>query len=316
MAGESIRDLKRRIKSVQSTRQITKAMEMVAASKLRRAPARLVAARPYDAKMRHLLANVAAAAGDVEHPLLQQPGASSRRTTTGAGCTGIVIFTADRGLCGSYSANIVRTAELRLRAMAPDTMRLVVVGKKGLDYFRRRRYPLVGRFPGVMGGLSVPAAEEIARAATDLFLSGEVGEVEILYTMYVSTMTYRVTWDRLLPVASPVSAAGAGGAPGAGASRSAHSAHDAGSAAADYLFEPDGATILAALLPRYVPTRVLMAMAEAQTAEQGSRMISMGAATRNASELIDDLVLKRNRARQAAITKELAEIVGGAEALR
>jgi F-type H+-transporting ATPase subunit gamma len=293
MAGESIRDLKRRIRSVQSTRQITRAMEMVAAAKLRRAQNRLFAARPYAAKMRDMLANLAAAATDLDHPLLANPHAPEPSRI------GMILLTADRGLAGSHNANIFRASEIRLRRMGADTMRLLLVGKKGVDYFRRRRYPITQRYPGVMGGLSVETAEQIARAATDLFLSGEVQQVELLYTTYISTMSYRVTWEQLLPIAPPAQA---------GAEREG--------TRTDYIFEPNPETILAALLPRYISMRIFIAMAEAQTAEQGSRMISMGSATKNASELIDQLVLRRNRARQAAITKELAEIVGGAEALK
>jgi F-type H+-transporting ATPase subunit gamma len=210
----------------------------------------------------------------------------------------VIVVSADRGLAGSYNANLIRSAELQLRTLPGDGVRLVLVGKKSVDYFRRRRYPIAERFAGVMGALSLEAAEAVARAATGLFLAGEVQEVDVLYTAFVSMMSYKVTWERLLPLARPALET---------AERSTR---------LDYIFEPDPATILAELLPRYLTTRLLIAMAEAQTAEQGSRMVSMGSATKNASELIDQLVLRRNRARQAAITKELAEIVGGAEALR
>lgn len=291
MAGESIRDLKRRIRSIQSTRQITRAMEMVAAAKLRRAQARLNATRPYAATMREMLANLAAAAADLDHPLL-----TPRPATAAGGRSALLIFTADRGLAGSYNTNVIRAVELRLRERAGDVSRLVLVGKKGVDYFKRRRYTVVARHLGLMGGLSLETAETLARAATDLYLSGEVREVDLVYTSFVSVSVHRVTWERLLPIAAPSVEGGTG-------------------PRLDYIFEPDPATILAALVPRYLATRILIAMAESQTAEQGARMISMSAATKNAGELIDALVLKRNRARQAAITKELAEIVGGAEAL-
>ncbi len=287
MAGESIRDLRRRIKSVVSTRQITRAMEMVAAAKLRRAQQRLFAARPYAEKMRDMLGNLSSAATSLGHPLMTRHGDGHR--------TAIVIFTADRGLAGSHNANIVREAERRLRTMAPDAMRLVLVGKKGVDYFRRRKYPIAERYPGAMSELSVANARAIAQLVTDMFVSGQVQDVEILYTRYISTVSYRVSWESLLPIAPEQASAAA----------TTHT---------DYIFEPGPAQILSDLLPRYLATRILIAMAEAQAAEQGSRMISMGSATKNAGELIDSLTLRANRARQAAITKELAEIVGGAEA--
>ncbi len=177
-----------------------------------------------------------------------------------------------------------------------DDIRLVLVGKKGNDYFRRRKYPIAERYLTAMGGLDVAVAQEIADKATAMFLSGEVNKVVLLYQSFISTMTYRITWETLLPLAAPAAAEGA--------------------ARVDYLFEPGPAEILGALLPRFLTTRILIAMAESQTSEQGSRMISMGSATKNAGELINTLTLRANRARQAAITKELAEIVGGAEALK
>ncbi len=291
MAGESLRDLKRRIKSVQSTKQITRAMEMVAAAKLRRAEQRLRATRPYASKIRDMLANLSAAAGSVDHPLLE-----TRAPGSGTGRTAIIFFSADRGLAGSFNVNLIREAERTLRKAAPDNARLIMVGKKGNDYFRRRAYPIVAQHLDAMGGLDVKTAEAIAGKATEMFLSGEVDRVVLLYQSFVSTMTYRITWEQLLPIASPETADGA--------------------PSIDYIFEPGPEEILAALLPRFLTTRVLIAMAESQTSEQGSRMISMGSATKNAGELISALTLKANRARQAAITKELAEIVGGAEALK
>ena len=288
MAGESLRDLKRRIKSVQSTKQITRAMEMVAAAKLRRAEQRLRATRPYASKMRDMLANLSAAADNIEHPLLE--------TRPEGGRTAIIFFSADRGLAGSFNVNLIREAERTLRKMQPDDVRFILVGKKGNDYFRRRQYPVTARYLEAMGGLDVKTAEEMAATATQLFLSGEVNKVVLLYQSFVSTMTYKITWETLLPITRPAATDGA--------------------KTLDYIFEPGPEEILGALLPRYLTTRILIAMAESQTSEQGSRMISMGSATKNAGELISALTLKANRARQAAITKELAEIVGGAEALK
>ncbi len=289
----TLRALRRRIRSVEKTQQITKAMEMVAAAKLRRAQGRALAARPYATKITAMLGNLAGAAGDLDHPLLKAREVRS---------TALVIVTSDRGLCGAYNANLLRAAEQRLRGAAPavpagaehagPAARLVLVGKKGRDYFRRRRYPVLAiHTPVPAEGLL-----EFARALTEdliaRYLAGEVDRVDLMFTQFISLLRRRVVVEPLLPV-------GAGRPGGATA-----------------LFEPDAETIFAELLPRYATAKVFAALADALASEQSARMIAMGAARKNAGELIDILVLRRNRVRQAAITKELLDIVGGAEALR
>ena len=293
----TLRALRRRIRSVEKTQQITKAMEMVAAAKLRRAQGRALAARPYATKITAMLGNLAGAAGDLDHPLLKAREVRS---------TALVIVTSDRGLCGAYNANLLRAAEQRLRGAvagaasgapaaaehAGPAARLVLVGKKGRDYFRRRRYPVLAiHTPVPAEGLL-----EFARALTEdliaRYLAGEVDRVDLMFTQFISLLRRRVVVEPLLPV-------GAGRPGGATA-----------------LFEPDAETIFAELLPRYATAKVFAALADALASEQSARMIAMGAARKNAGELIDILVLRRNRVRQAAITKELLDIVGGAEALR
>src|SRR5262245_14033999 len=288
----TLRALRRRIRSVQNTQQITKAMEMVAAAKLRRAQGRALAARPYAVKISEMLGNLAGAASEVDHPLFKARDVKN---------VGLVLVTSDRGLCGAYNANLLRAAEHRLRAAPAASARpvvtsLVLVGKKGRDYFRRRKYPVLA----VHTPLPTEASLEFARTLTqDLiarFHSGEVDRVEIMFTRFLSALNRKVIVDPFLPV-------------GAG---SAEAASRGGSA----IFEPDAESIFAELLPRYATAKLFPALGDAVDFEHAVRLIAMGAARKNAGELIDLLTLRRNRLRQAAITKELLDIVGGAEALK
>ncbi len=281
----TIRALRRRIRSVQNTQQITKAMEMVAAAKLRRAQARSMGARPYAAKITDMLANLAGGAGELDHPLFR-----AREVKRAA----LVLITSDRGLCGAYNATLMRSAEQRLRAAAPGSLPLVLVGKKGRDYFRRRHYPVLATHAPVPADASLEFARELTRDLSDRFVAGDVDRVELMFTRSISALTRRVVTDRFLPV---------GGAEAKGGSSSP-------------IFEPDAESIFAELVPRYCVAKLFAALADALAAEHSARMIAMGAARKNASELIDVLVLRRNRVRQAAITKELLDIVGGAEALK
>jgi F-type H+-transporting ATPase subunit gamma len=283
----SLRALRRRIKSVQNTQQITKAMEMVAAAKLRRAQARALAARPYSAKITAMLERLAGAAAEVDHPLFK--AREVRRTA-------LVLVTSDRGLCGGYNSTLVRAAEHRLRAAEPGSLELVLVGRKGRDYFRRRRYPVLAAHTPLPAEASLEFARALTQDLIARFVAGDVDRVEIMFTEFISALRRRVVVQTFLPV-------GAGG--------------DAGAAASDVaIFEPDAESIFGELLPRYATARLFAALADALASEHGARMIAMGSARKNAGELIDMLVLRRNRVRQASITKELLEIVGGAEALR
>lgn len=287
MALLSLRDIKRRIRSVQNTQQITRAMEMVAAAKLKRAHARVTAARPYASKMEQMLRSLSAAAASLDHPLFEKRPV--RRTA-------LVVVTADRGLAGSYNTNVLRETDRILKSRPREELRLVTVGRKGFAYVARRGWKPALSYTE-MG--DVPDATRIRRMTdeiTGLFLSQEVDEVLLLYTRFVSTMSRRVVLERFLPIEG---AAGTGDKP-----------------AREYIFEPSPEAIFGSLLPRYAVTRFLAALAEALASEHSARMIAMGSATRNADEMIDHLVIRRNRARQAAITKEIAELVGGAEALK
>jgi F-type H+-transporting ATPase subunit gamma len=283
----SLKDLRRRIRSTRSTQQITKAMEMVAAAKLRRAQSRAVAARPYAAKLTEMLANLAGAAGDLEHPLFKV-----REVKT----TALVLVTAERGLCGAYNTNLIRAAELRLRAAPAGSLQLVLVGKKGREYFKRRKYPVLATYADLPAEANVEFARKLTQDLIELFTSARVDRVEVMGTQFISALNRKIVTEAFLPVGQAVA-----GAP----------AQDRGA-----IFEPDAATIFAELLPRYATARMFATLADALASEHSSRMVAMGAARKNAGELVDALTLLRNRLRQAAITKEIAEIVGGAEALK
>jgi len=282
----TLRLLRRRIRSVQNTQQITKAMEMVAAAKLRRAQARAVAARPYAVKITEMLNNLAGAASELDHPLFKAREVKN---------TALVLVTSDRGLCGAYNSNLLRSAEQRLRAAAAPTS-LVLVGKKGRDYFKRRRYPVIAVHTPVPAEASLEFARTLTEDLIARFLAGEVDRVEIMFTRFITALHRKVVVESFLPVgASTANAPGGGG----GA-----------------IFEPDAESIFAELLPRYATAKLFAALADALASEHSARMIAMGSARKNAGELIDLLTLRRNRLRQAAITKELLDIVGGAEALK
>jgi F-type H+-transporting ATPase subunit gamma len=281
----TLRDIKRRIKSVRNTQQITKAMEMVAAAKLRRAQGRAVAARPYARGMEEMLGNLAATLAQMQHPLTEARPVTKRA---------VLVFASNRGLAGSYNAQIIRFTEQQLRGAEGGEVRLVLIGKKLNDYFRRRSYPVLQMYPDLPDQAQLEVAQRLTRQAIDWFMNGEVDAVDLVYSQFVSAMTRNTVRVPFLPIGA--------GAP-AGTAR-------------DYIFEPNAAELVDRLLPRYVTTRMLQAFAESYASEHSARMLAMGAARKNAGELIDGLVLKRNRLRQATITKELSEIVGGAEALK
>lgn len=282
----SLRDIKRRIKSVQNTQQITKAMEMVSAAKLRKAQQRVEAARPYGLKMQQMLESLASAAAGMHHPLFEERPVKK---------TLLVVFSADRGLAGSYNSNIMRNATRYLQQAPPGSVKLGIIGKKASDYFKRRPYPIDFIQTDLVGSGDFIRTRRLAVDITDKFAKGEVDEVKLLYTRFVSMVSYRLTLERFLPIEKP-----------SGSDESV----------SDYIFEPDAEGIFSNLVPRYCVTKILQAMLESNASEQGSRMVAMGNATRNAADMIDHLTLVRNKARQAAITKELLDIVGGVEAIK
>ncbi len=283
----SLRDIKRRIKSVESTQQITKAMEMVSAAKLRKAQSRVESARPYGLKMQQMLESLASAAAGLRHPLFEERDV--RKTL-------LVVVSSDRGLCGSYNTNVIRTASNYLKEALPGSVSLGFIGRKAADFFKKRPYPIAFSITDLGSKADIVRTRSIAADITEMFISGQVDEVKLLYTRFVSTVSYRITLERFLPVEKPKS--------------------DQDEIASDYIFEPDADRIFSDLVPRYCVTKILQAMLEAFASEHGSQMIAMGNATKNAGEMIDHLTLVRNKARQASITKELLDIVGGVEALK
>ena len=283
----SLKDLRRRIRATKSMQQIFKAMEMVAAAKLRRAQQRALASSPYAQKIAEMLANVAGAATELNHPLFRP-----REVKT----TALVVVTADRGFAGAYNTNVLRVAEQRLREGGKGAVRLVAVGRKARDYARRRGYATLSAHVDLPGEASLDLARQLTEELTERYLNGEVDKVEIMYTHFVNAIVRRVQVDVLLPVG-----AGEGGAP----------PQDRGT-----IFEPSAEAIMESLLVRYAIARLYAAMADALASEHSARMVAMGAARKNAGELVDSLTLMRNRLRQAAITREIAELVGGAEALK
>jgi F-type H+-transporting ATPase subunit gamma len=284
----SLKVLRRRIRSVTSTRQITKAMEMVAAAKLRRAQARALATRPYAVRLTGMLENLAAVARERELPLF-----AAREVRH----TALVVIGSNRGLCGGFNTNLFRAAEERLRTAAPGSLALVVVGRKARDHFRRRAWPVLATFADLGDDVGVESARRVTADLLERFEGGTVDKVEILYTRFHSALRRQVTFETFLPI---------GAAPAAGEPE----------AARDFIFEPGLEAIFAALLPRFASARMLAALADSRASEEGARMTAMGAATKNAGELLDALVLQRNRLRQLNITREILDIVGGAEALR
>jgi F-type H+-transporting ATPase subunit gamma len=278
-------DIRRRIRSVKSTQQITKAMKMVSAAKLRRAQEAMFAARPYARKMMEVLNSIAARANPESHPLLQDHG--DKRVLIG-------VVTADKGLCGGFNANIIRAAVRLLETTTAEGREpeLGLVGRKGRDFFKRRQYKVRTERIGIFQALRFSTAQQIAQALIKAYLDHEVDEVYLVYNEFKSVAQQNVIVERLLPI------------------RKMDFAET--ELKQDYIYEPEPKRIFGDILPRHVEVQVWRALLESQAAEHGARMAAMDAATRNADEMIDRLTLYMNKVRQAAITKEIIEVVSGA----
>jgi F-type H+-transporting ATPase subunit gamma len=286
----TLKVIRKRIGSVRNTQQITKAMKMVSAAKLRRAQEAAVQARPYAEKMTELLKNVAARVANDAHPLLTPREEKKVQ---------IVLFTSDRGLCGGYNTNMIRAAEAFIRQQAGDRqIELTLVGRKGGDHFRRRGAKIADRYVDILYKAADELAGEIAQKLISRFVSGEVDAVYILYSRFRSALSQVPTLEKLLPVAL------------------AESIEVQAQQQTEYLYEPGVEQLLASLLPRITGVTVQRALLEATASEHGARMTAMESASGNASKMIGSLTLQMNRARQASITRELLEIVGTAEALK
>ena len=286
----TIRQVRQRIKVAKNIQQITKAMKMVAAARLKKAQDRVTAARPYANTMRELITQLASAVGnEVTHPLL-----SSRPVRN----VGFFIITADRGLAGSYNSAILRKAMEMLKGYDKNRVKLYIAGKKGIAFFRRRGYDVVEEFGLNMTGTTIAEAREVSRVMRKAFETEEIDQLFMVYTRFFTAITQKPTDVQLLPLKQP-------------------EAEDAvATGTQDYIFEPSAEDLLRALLTRYLDGQVFQALLESIASEHGSRMTAMNSATDNAGKMITGLTLQLNRARQAGITREISEIVGGAEALK
>ncbi len=294
----SLQSLRRKIAAVKNTQKITKAMKMVAAAKLKRAQDRILAARPYGHKMRGVISNLSRRVNRSSHPLLQKR--EGKRVE-------VLVVTSDRGLCGGFNANIVRKAVefLRQSEARGSRVNLSIVGRKGRDYFRRRPWPIRQEWMGIFDRLSYEHAIDMGQDLIDNFTKGAFDELYVIYNEFKSAIQQRVIVEKLFPVDASVEF-------GAGAQDAERTEASGGS----YLYEPEEDELLAALLPKHFQTQAFRILLESSAAEHGARMAAMDGATRNAGELIKKVTLYYNKTRQAAITKELMDIVGGAEALK
>jgi F-type H+-transporting ATPase subunit gamma len=285
----NLKDIQRRIGTVQKTQQITRAMRMVAGAKLRRAQESIEKARPYAQRMRATLAEVAASQRDAEHPLLATRDEVRRRE--------IVVVTSDRGLCGGFNSNVLKLAQGLLGSGRPENLILTTAGKKARDFLRRRYADQLGTHYPQEGWVEYGQAADIAAQCSQRYADGEVDEVVLVYNEFVSAVTQTPRQVQLLPFSADVAE------------------DEADAERLPYEIEPDPQKLLAVLVPKAVEVEVYRALLENQAGEHAARMAAMESATRNTEELIESLTLQYNRARQAAITKELVEIVSGAEAL-
>jgi F-type H+-transporting ATPase subunit gamma len=282
----SLIDIRRRIRSVKNTQQITKAMKMVSAAKLRRAQDRVIRSRPYAAMLRSVLANVAAAAA-----LDDQAGENELLARREERNILLLVISADKGLAGAFNTNLIKGAQHFIREHPQASVKLELIGRKGRDFFRKRGAPITGDSIGLANKPAYADTAAIARKAMDMYRRAEIDAVYIVYNEFKSVATQKLTVSRVLPVELPE-----------------------GSAAVDYIFEQPPAAMLDVLLPRYVEMEFFRALIESSAAEHAARMTAMEAATSNAGEMIDKLTLFLNRVRQASITKEIIEVVSGAAA--
>jgi len=279
-------DIRRRIRSVKNTQQITKAMKMVAAAKLRRVQERMYAARPYAAGLRQVLASVATRVDISAHPLLQSREPEKNVV--------VIVITADRGLCGAFNSNVIRAAQNFIRERSFEAVELLTIGRKANDFFKRRTIP-IRRSVFVAQALSLGVAKEIADSLIKDFVAEKIDGVYVVYNEFKSVIAQNVRAERLLPITAEFQT-------------------KSEQPAVDYLYEPGPEEILSDLLPKHIEFQLYRVLLESAAAEEGARMTAMEAATKNASDMINFLTLTYNRIRQASITKEIIEIVSGAAA--
>ena len=286
----SLIDLRRRIRAVKSTQQITKAMKMIAASRLKRAQDRVVGARPFAERMRGVLNGLVTRIDDASHPLLRVPAPGEGRPL-------LIIVTADRGLCGSFNSNILKAGgqHIAQHGSKDAPIALSLIGRKGREFFGRRGFDVVYDRVNIFQKLSFLDAQALADVVIDEFTSGRASRVDIIYNEFKSVISQRVVTEQLLPIPRDTIEGGSG-------------------STGEYTYEPDPAQIFQDLLPRYVQVQVYRALLESNAAFFAAQMTAMDAATRNSSEMIENLTLYMNKVRQAAITREIIEVVSGASA--
>src|SRR4051794_5533809 len=285
----SLIDLRRRIRAVKSTQQITKAMKMIAASRLKRAQDRVVAARPFAQRMQAVLNGLVARVDQDLHPLLHQPEGPDNRPL-------LIVVSGDRGLAGSFNSNIIKAAGQFVVEHGRDgTVSLSLIGRKGRDFFKRRGFDVRYEVAGILAKVTFDDAVDAADAAIEEFTSGRVTSVHLVYNEFKSVMTQRLVVTQILPIPRIEAAESTG-------------------PVTEYLYEPSAQEIFTALLPRYVQVQIFRALLESNAAFFAAQMTAMDAATRNSSEMIENLTLYMNKVRQAAITREIIEVVSGAAA--
>jgi len=287
----TLREVRNRIIGVKKTQKITRAMKMVSAAKLRRAQTAVLAARPYAATLRKLLAHLALQTSVDDDPLMIVRPVHS---------VALVVVTSDRGLCGAFNTNVIKAAQQRIQEQGygrSPKYSLFCVGKKGTEFFQKRNFPVAQGYPGVFQHVTFASAQSIAHVLIEQFRSGQVDRVEILYNEFKNAAQQRIVVDQFLPIPAEIIAKG---------SKVRET---------PYIYEPDSPAILSALLPRSLDFHLWRVLLESNASEEGARMTAMDNATENANEMIETLNLQYNKARQATITKELLEIVAGAEAL-
>jgi F-type H+-transporting ATPase subunit gamma len=302
----SLLDIRRRIRAVKSTQQITKAMKMVAASKLRRAQERIQQARPFANQMLRVLNSLATRVDPAAHPLLDE-----RKTPLAGNRALLFVITADRGLCGSFNTNVIKSGSTFITESRDREVALGLVGRRGRDFFARRGFQVRYEQINLFATLKYADAQAIARAAIEAFTGGEVDSVYLVYNEFKSVLNQRVVVERLLPI--PRGAFGSDAAPAAEIVEAPATA--AAVPPVDYLYEPTPEELFKTLLPSHVEVQVFRALLESAAAEHAARMTAMDAATRNSAEMIEGLTLYMNKVRQAAITREIIEVVSGAQAL-
>jgi F-type H+-transporting ATPase subunit gamma len=292
----SLLDLRRRIRAVKNTQQITKAMKMISASKLRRAQDRVIGARPFALHMQRVLNSVASRVDSSTHPLLaeREPAPDAKIL--------LIVITADKGLCGGFNTNIIKAASAFIGSSGTGAVNLGLVGRKGRDFFKRRGFEVRIEEIGIFQKVKYADAQRIAQAAIEEFTSGRASKVFLVFNEFKSVMQQRVVTEQLLPIPKQDEGAATPTAPVQGD--------------IDYLYEPGPAEIFADLLPKHIEIQVYRALLESAAAEHAARMTAMDAATKNSGEIIDTLTLYMNKVRQAAITREIIEVVSGASAAK